>query len=43
MAIFNAVTNDAYGQASALATILTVTTIIALLIFNKVSHGKSVV
>ena len=39
----NAVTNDAYGQASALATILTVTTIIALLIFNKVSHGKSVV
>lgn len=43
VAIFNAVTNDAYGQASALATILTVTTIIALLIFNKVSHGKSVV
>ncbi len=43
VAIFNAVTNDAYGQASALATILTVTTIIALLIFNKLSHGKSVV
>ena len=27
LAIFNAVTNDAYGQASALATILTVTTV----------------
>lgn len=43
VAIFNAVTNDAYGQASALATILTVTTILALLIFNKLSGGKSVV
>lgn len=43
VAIFNAVTNDAYGQASALATILTVTTIIALLVFNKISKGKSVV
>ena len=43
IAIFSAVTNDAYGQASALATILTVTTIIALLVFNKVSGNKSVV
>lgn len=43
VAIFNAVTNDAYGQASALATILTVSTIAALLLFNKISGGKSVV
>jgi len=43
VAIFNAVTNDAYGQASALATILTATTIAALLIFNNVSGGKSIV
>ena len=43
VAIFSAVTNDAYGQASALATILTATTIAALLLFNKVSGGKSVV
>lgn len=43
VAIFNAVTNDAYGQASALATILTVTIIFALLVFNKLSGDRSVV
>lgn len=43
VAIFNCVNNDAFGQASALSTILTVTTIVCLLIFNKVSKGKSVI
>ncbi len=43
VAIFSAVTNDAYGQASALATILTAATIAALMVFNRISGGKSVV
>lgn len=43
VAIFNCVNNDAYGQAAALSTILTLTTIICLLVFNKISGGKSVV
>lgn len=43
VAIFNCVNNDAFGQAAALSTILTVTTVICLLVFNKISGGKSVV
>lgn len=43
VAIFNCVNNDAYGQAAALSTILTLTTILCLLAFNKISGGKSVV
>lgn len=43
VAIFNCVNNDAYGQAAALSTILTLTTIICLVVFNKISGGKSVV
>lgn len=41
VAIYNAVTAQAnYGVATALATILTVTTIIALAVCNKLSGGK---
>lgn len=43
VAIFNALFRDAYGTASALATILIAVTIICLIIFNKVSGGKSFV
>ncbi|HHW47358.1 MAG TPA: iron ABC transporter permease [Clostridiaceae bacterium] len=43
VAIFNAVNNDAFGNAAALATILTFSTVISLVIFNKISGGKSVV
>ena len=43
VAIFNCVNNDAYGQASALSTILTLTTVLCLILFNKISGGKSVV
>lgn len=43
VAIFNCVNNDAYGQAAALSTILTLTTVVCLMIFNKISGGKSVV
>lgn len=43
VAIFNCVNNDAYGQAAALSTILTLSTVICLVIFNKISGGKSVV
>ena len=43
VAIFNCVNNDAYGQAAALSTILTLATVICLLVFNKVSGGKNVV
>ncbi len=43
VSIFNAVNNDAYGNAAALATILTVSTILSLIIFNKLSGGKSVI
>ena len=42
-AIFNSVNNDAYGQAAALSTILTLATIVCLLVFHKISGGKSVV
>ncbi len=43
VAIFNCVNNDAYGQAAALSTILTLSTILCLFIFNKISGGKSIV
>lgn len=43
VAIFNALFRDAYGTASALATILIAVTIVCLIIFNKVSGGKSYV
>lgn len=43
VAVFNCVNNDAYGQAAALSTILTLTTVLCLVIFNKISGGKSVV
>ena len=43
VAIFNCVNNDAFGQAAALSTILTMTTVICLVVFNKLSGGKSVV
>ncbi len=40
VAIFNCVNNDAYGQAAALSTILTLATIVCLLVFNKLTDGK---
>ena len=43
VAIYTEIFKDGYGTAAALATILTVSTIIALVIFDKVSGGKSVV
>lgn len=43
VAIFNCVNNDAYGQAAALSTILTLATVVCLLVFNKVSGGKNIV
>lgn len=43
VAIYSEIFKDGYGTAAALATILTATTIICLMIFNKVSGGKSVV
>ena len=43
VAIYTEIFKDGYGTAAALATILTVSTVIALIIFDKVSGGKSVV
>ena len=43
VAIYTEIFKDGYGTAAALATILTVSTDIALIIFDKVSGGKSVV
>lgn len=43
VAIYTEIFKDGYGTAAALATILTASTIIALIIFDKVSGGKSVV
>lgn len=43
VAIYTEIFKDGYGTAAALATILTLSTIIALIIFDKVSGGKSVV
>lgn len=41
--IFTEIMHDSYGSGAALATILTVTTIISLVIFDKISGGKSVI
>jgi len=43
VAVFNCINNDAYGQAAALSTILTATTVLCLVLFNKISGGKSIV
>lgn len=43
VAIYTEIFKDGYGTAAALATILTVATILSLLLFNKISGGKSVV
>jgi len=43
VAIFTEITKDGYGTAAALATMLTLSTIISLMLFNKISGGKSVV
>lgn len=43
VAIFSSLFRDAYGTAAALATLLTVVTVVLLIIFNKVSGGKSFV
>ena len=42
VAIYNEVIRASYGTAAALATILTVTTVVSLLIFFKVSGSKDV-
>lgn len=43
VAIFNSLFRDAYGTAAALATILTVVTVLALMLFNKLTGGKGYV
>lgn len=43
VAIFNEIHKDGYGTAAALASILTLATIGSLLVFNKISGGKSVI
>lgn len=43
VAIFTEIFQDGYGTGAALASMLTLSTIIVLLIFNKVSGGKSVI
>jgi iron(III) transport system permease protein len=40
VAIYTEVVRGNYGIAAALSTVLTVLTVISLLIFNKVSHGR---
>ena len=40
VAIYNQLTNDAFGQASALATLLTLATVLSLVVFNIVTKGK---
>lgn len=42
-AIYTTLFADAYGPAAALSTILTASTILALILFNKISGGKSVI
>jgi len=42
VAIFNEIFKDSFGTAAALASILSVATVISLAIFNKVSGGRSV-
>jgi iron(III) transport system permease protein len=40
VAIYTEVVRNSYGTAAALATILTVTTVVSLLLFLKVSKNK---
>ena len=40
VAIFNCVNNDAFGQAAALSSILTLATVGCLVIFNVITKGK---
>ena len=42
VAIYNEVVRASYGTAAALASILTLTTIVSLLVFFKVSGSKDV-
>ena len=42
-AIYTTLFADAYGPAAALSTILTASTILALVLFNKISGGKNVI
>ena len=42
-AIYTTLFADAYGPAAALSTILTASTILALILFNKISGGKNVI
>ena len=42
VAIYNEVIRASYGPAAALASILTLTTVISLLVFFKVSGSKDV-
>lgn len=42
-AIYTTLFADAYGPAAALSTILTASTILALVLFNKLSGGRSVI
>ena len=43
VAIFSSLFRDSYGTAAALATILTLVTVVCLMLFNKLSGGKSYV
>ena len=43
VAIYTEIFKDGYGTAAALATILTAATVVSLMVFNKISGGKSVV
>lgn len=42
VAIYTEVIRASFGTAAALATILTVTTVVSILIFNKISGGKGI-
>ena len=42
VAIFSEIARDGYGTGAALASMLTLSTVVVLLIFNKVSGGKSI-
>lgn len=42
-AIYTTLFADAYGPAAALSTILTASTVLALVLFNKISGGKNVI
>lgn len=42
-AIYTTLFADAYGPAAALSTILTASTILALILFNRISGGKNVI